>query len=253
MINLIRAEWLKLKRNRNLKWIIVGELILVANIILSNYYLIEEGIRSKAQVVGIEGVKEMIASPENSTLFLIIFGGYYIAREFENDVLKTPLSYGYTKEQIVIAKLVVYFLVAIGLNIVPIVLAGTLLTLQYGWGEVINNRQIIYMVRLLGLSLLVTTANASVIAFFAFLYKGLTLTLVVNIVVLTFTSALSFLLDKFYPEIFALIFNNCYFILDKAVNRDASIAHLRGIALSAVITTFIALLGIMKLTKKNDF
>lgn len=252
MMNLVKAEWLKLRKSKSLIGIILGEIIIVLYVILGAIVGIEQGIMTRTEATGIESIKMIIGAPDMMMIFLGFFAGYFITKDLENEGIRYALSYGYKKEQVILSKLIVYLAMSILLSNIPLILTGIVMTAGYGWGEIIDAPHILYIIRIVVLNSMATLANASIIALFAFWCKKVTRTIIVSCVFSESITILAVVLKQFQPKLFNVLASNGYIVADKVMQMNASMQDIKGTFISALVIGGIALLSIMKITESYD-
>lgn len=166
MINLIRVEFFKLRKNRSY-WVLLIALAVLSMAYPLLYYF-DHRSSGEAQFTGAVFLTTFVAS----NAYLIKFGvamlaGFFICNEYATGVMKTIASSGHTRGRLFIAKLCGFtggaFLVSLAFPVVSTITVSGLA----GFGHLPAGSTAFLLVRIIGLTLLYAAAYAAIAALFA--------------------------------------------------------------------------------------
>ncbi|MHA7964896.1 ABC transporter permease [Paenibacillus sp. CAU 1782] len=165
MYNLIMVEWFKLRKNRSF-WTMLAILAILSLAYPLLYYFDSEG-------PGYTGVEFLLAFlPSNAYAIKIgvaVLAGFFISNEYATGVMKTIASSGNTRGRLYSAKLIMFSVGAMALSITFPIVSTVEVSLLSGFGQLPGGSDLFYLLRILTLTLLYTSAFAAIGALFAVL------------------------------------------------------------------------------------
>ncbi len=173
MINLIKAELFKLKRNHTF-WVLIGVVAFVYSLI--NYLVIIDWwqlYNTGFESVGLEELAgmDMLKAPLFFNLIIGTLAGFYINIDYATSTIKNQILSGNKRSHIYFAKLVVFSLGSVITAVILPVITAILGTLLLGHSDIYTNSTITYLLRSFGLYTLSIIAYSSIIMLVASLTK----------------------------------------------------------------------------------
>ncbi|WP_058304121.1 ABC transporter permease [Gorillibacterium timonense] len=165
MINLIRVELFKLRKNRSY-WVLVFTIAAISLLYPLLYYFDRQN-SGTLQYTGIEFLLTFLSSNAYVLKFgVAVLAGFFISNEYSTGVMKTIASSGHTRGQLFTAKLLVFAVGAMALSLVFPVVSTIEVTMLSGFGNVPEGVSLFFLPRTLGLTLLYTAGYAAIGALF---------------------------------------------------------------------------------------
>lgn len=182
MNNLMQMEWFRMKYNR----------FFIGSALLSILYGL---LASKSYIADLTTHKDAIgifyAMVYDSTVWLVLFSAIVallMGQDFSNRTIHLEVVAGHSRMAIFFSKCLIYLAVFNLLMLLGPVVGSMRMSFQLGWGNSWNH-DILYILRVILLSVLLNSAVFSVCIFLAFLFKDSAKTVSVSMVVL-FISAM---------------------------------------------------------------
>lgn len=172
MINLIKAEWFKLKRDKNI--LIITIIIVVAGIIT-----LVSNTNSTGKLLYSGEMKTMVALTACA-----LYAGISIGTDFTRRTIQRNVMAGHNRITILISRLISYLFVCALFSLLTAIIFGGVYSLFYGWGEEFTNDELIYVIKSTILSILFNLCNASIMFFISFLIKDTGVSTAVSICIM---------------------------------------------------------------------
>jgi ABC-type transport system involved in multi-copper enzyme maturation permease subunit len=140
MINLIRAEMLKLRKTSGY-WVLLLSAMLLG-IFLGVFFLTDD-----RRIGGLDGFNESMDAVQADIIFLSLFAAFFISSEFTNRTIGAGIVGGHTRRRILLSKTLVSFLGSLPILFVIPVFITAVTTIVNGFGTPLNAEVIAYLVR----------------------------------------------------------------------------------------------------------
>lgn len=183
MINLIKAELFKLKRNHTF-WVLIG---VVAFVYASaNYLVIIDWWQMNNTVFLNVGLKEynameMMKLPLVFNLIISTFAGFFINADYATGTVKNQVLSGNKRRHIYLAKLIVFSLGSIVTAVMLPVITAISETLLLGYSEIYTSVTVVYLLRAFSLYTFIIIAYSSIVMLIASLAKESGKTIIITV------------------------------------------------------------------------
>lgn len=184
MMNQLKAELLKLKRNKTF-WVLL--LIAIGLSALLHYLIIIDWWKVNDSVFVRAGLGELSAlsaftTPLFFNLFIGSLAGFFISIEFSQSiVIKNQIISGSKRSHIFLSKYIVYSLGSVVVMIIIPLLTGLIEVILLGYGEILSHSSMLYLGRAFGLYLLHFLGYTAIIALLAILTEDSGKTIIFSI------------------------------------------------------------------------
>ncbi|AIQ21053.1 hypothetical protein H70357_33530 [Paenibacillus sp. FSL H7-0357] len=182
MNNLMQMEWYRLKYNKF--FIGCSLLCIIYGVFASKGYVAD--LTTRVDAIGI-----FTAMVYDSTIWLVLFSAIaalLIGQDFTNRTIHLEVVAGHSRIKIFISKCLIYLAVFNILMLISPIVGSIRMSFLLGWGDSWNN-DVLYILRVVGFSVLLNSAVFSVCIFFAFIFRDSARTVSVSMIVL-FVSAM---------------------------------------------------------------
>ncbi|WP_017754736.1 ABC-2 transporter permease [Calidifontibacillus oryziterrae] len=253
MSNLIRAELYKLQRNKTF-WVLFGTVAGLSGLL---HFLV---IIDWWQLTGTEfdqaGLSELNAlSPFTIPLFfnLIVssLAGFYISTEFsQSSVIKNQVISGNKRSHIYIAKYLVFSLGASLVTIVIPLLTAIIMVSLFGYGEILNASNLMYLGRAFSLFALQFLCFTAIVLLIAIVTEDSGKTIIFTLLL----SIIMFAIEKLFTfPIVRMVYENTFFfefteVFKVMMTNDAII---KAILIGSVSLIVISLCGMFVFNRKE--
>jgi ABC-2 type transport system permease protein len=230
MINLLKLEIYKLKRNKAF-W-----LISAIDIFVGLIYVMKNG-----SLVGIKAFQSSMYDIATLMVLGAIFAGLFIGTDFTDRNINQGIVAGYSRIKILFSKVIILFLATEIIMILYPITSVIVNSALNGWGETFNMDTAIYILRTIFLRLIVDSSCISLWVLLAFLFKDILKTVSVSIFIFMMGSGCIITLSKkvdFMKEIYNLTANGQARIL---VNKTLSLYQITNIMVSNLIIVLVLL------------
>src|SRR5690625_331667 len=201
MSNLISSEWYKLKKDRSL-WALTSLLILVS-VLYPLLILFGGGV----EVVKVSDIYQLTALGGNDLVLRIapcILAGFFISSEYSIGTMKSMAASGNSRLRIYFAKLIVYTIGAVMIALIfPVVMTGAG-AIYFNFNDMPGFG---YFVQTFGLTILYTSAFASIMTVFATIFTDTGKATGVMIIFFLIFDSILYTLSDFIP-LFEHVANN---------------------------------------------
>lgn len=171
MSNLIRGEFYKLRKSKYY----IGMILLS---ILASFFLIIVWDKYAQQAVhhdlvnGTYSISYAFQFILYSSFLFALFGGEFIAKDFNDSNISKSFSYGYRRSQVILSKLIVFIITSLFLEIIYTTILVIYSSLNYGFCEVLNLSTILYLIRVIVIGIMYSAATICIIAMIAIITKS---------------------------------------------------------------------------------
>ncbi|WP_152395546.1 ABC transporter permease [Paenibacillus guangzhouensis] len=161
MYNLIRVEFFKLRKNRSFWTLLIA--LSVLSLAYPLLYYFDHRSSGEPQYTGAEFLLSFLSSNAYVIKFgVAVLAGFFISNEYATGVMKTIASSGNTRGRLYAAKLTVFAIGAMAISLVFPIVSTVEVTLLSGFGQLPEGSGAIFLLRVLGLTLLYTAAYAAI-------------------------------------------------------------------------------------------
>lgn len=232
MLNLIKLEFYKLRKQR------IFKVLLLAVIAISAFSAFAEIRNSAADNLLMSGKTSYANAFKDIFMIFIsgIFAGFYIGSDFSNKTIQSQLSQGHSRLNIVISKAIVFF---IGTSIIMLLYPMTaciINTIKFGWGEPFTITSILYILRVAVLGILLNIGTTSISVLFGFWCRDIPKTICVCLAFPILFSLLGSTLGNAVPIIGKIMNFTTLAQLGNIVGNSISPAAIMVVLLSSAIT-----------------
>ncbi|THF79565.1 ABC transporter permease [Cohnella fermenti] len=244
MNNLIRAEGYKLLRNRTF-WLLLLVLAAAAvvNVLLARFDDPNDGGAIDA-LSGIDAwTSSLAANPYIIKIGFGILAGFFLSSEYANGTMKRSVSAGFPRSRIIAAKLTVFSLGAMGAALVYPLVNLVLGSLVLGFGELPGGSEAEYIVRTLGMTLLVAAAFAAVTGWFAILLNDSGKTIGFSFVFFFFIDGVILMASKYAPALETVYDYSILRVILDLANESVSRGDLL-VDIAICLLTWVAFVGL---------
>lgn len=212
MINLIKAELFKLKRNHTF-WILMGVVPLVYALYLGadiwrirdlGLYKIELEEYLTIQTIG------LMQTILFFNLIISTLAGFFISTDYTTGVVKNQVLSGNKRSHIYLSKLIVFSLSAVITTVILPVVAIIIGTNIGGYNEIFISSTLIYWLRSFGLYTLIIMAYSSVVMLIATLTRESGKTIIITVVMTIILVTIEIVFVSRY-EIVKMMYENSIF------------------------------------------
>ena len=237
MFNLIKTEIFKLRRQ---KMIIVLVMVVIAISAFSAYSEINLLIEPGNPVTGRDSFAN--AFQDIFMLFVIAaFSGFYIGSDFSNRTIQAELSKGHRRLDIIFSKAFVFCISAGFIMLLYPVTVCLIHTIKFGWGDLFNMQEVLYLLRVSLLGIVLNIGTASIYVCFAFLCRDIPKTICVCFAFPILFSVIDSTIGKKIDLVGRLFEYSTLSQLKYIVNDNLSISTILIVFLSSCITIFISI------------
>ena len=254
MINLIKAELFKLKRNRTF-WVLMGVVTFIYG--LANYLVIIDWWKMHNTGFYNIGLKEynameMVKLPLIFNLIISTLAGFFINIDYTTGTIKNQILSGNERSHIYLAKLIVFSLGSVITAVILPLMTVVLETIFLGHSDIYTSETVMYLLRAFSLYTLIIIAYSSIIMLIASITKESGRTIIITIIM----TIILFIIDKaliFKYEIVRTIYENTiFFQIYQAFNSSITSNEIgKNILISLATFTVISFCG-SRIFKKQE-
>lgn len=165
MYNLIKAELFKLRKDRAFRTLVL--IIAILSLAYPLLYYFDSSSEGSPQMTGAQFLFNFITGNNLIIKFSVaVLAGFFIASEYSTGVMKTIASSGNERAKLFAAKLIGFSFGAMIISLVFPIVSTIEVSLLSGYGHLPEGATSSFIPRALGLTLLYTTAFASMGALF---------------------------------------------------------------------------------------
>lgn len=232
IINLIRGELYKLLRDRGAKLSFIIAIIVAVLMALIFKYQSNLGGNSNLNMTGIQAFEALSGQFMFQNLSFSILAAEFIAKDFEKNTINRTFTYGYSRRNVIISKLITYFIAVIGVMAIHIVLPTIIISIFNGVGEY----EKFSIIGILIISIFCGIATASITGMIAIISENIVITIISSVGLYIINGVMSFAF-KFIANI--LPFNIGQLAISSLQWQIIIIAIISAIA-TIILTIFIA-------------
>lgn len=121
-----------------------------------------------------------------STLYIVgaVFAGSYMTAAFQERMIQSAVMSGHSRIQVVLSKSLVYLGSMLVFILIPVVVTSVIFTIIFGFGQAVTGESIVFLIRVILLSLLVNLASMSVCIPISFFAKSIGSSIGINVAVI---------------------------------------------------------------------
>jgi len=246
MYNLIRVEFFKLRKNRSFWTLLIA--LTVLSLAYPLLYYFDHRSSGEPQYTGAEFLLSFLSSNAYVIkLGVAVLAGFFISNEYATGVMKTIVSSGNTRGRLYVAKLTVFAIGAMAISLVFPIVSTVEVTLLSGFGQLSEGSGAIFLLRVLGLTLLYTAAYAAIGALITAIFTdggktiGISMIffLMIDVVLASVGSKVDFVNTLYEYSIFKLIGDIGLLNIESGDWPPLLIAPILTIAVSAILGIFV--------------
>ena len=242
MSNLIRGEVYKLRKSKTLI-----EMILLS--ICAGFLLIIEWEHEwKGAYIGVNVISDVFPAIIFGNFIFALLSVAFIITDFKRGGIGKSFSYGYTRNTIILSKLVVFMIFSVVLELIYSTIFAIYVSYYYGFCGALNLNTILYLIRVISIGVIYNSATISIIAMIAIITKNDFFTFAFPIIpIMTFS--LEFSSYKYIPYILSYL---PYFTGMRAIQIFSSEAEIMRCIVSSIITFIITIGGSLMYIEHKD-
>jgi ABC-2 type transport system permease protein len=220
MINLIKAELFKLKRN-NTFWVLMG--VVTVFFALANYLVIIDWWQMHNTGFYNIGLKEynamdMVKLPLIFNLIISTLAGFFINIDYTTGTIKNQILSGNKRSHIYLAKLIVFSLGAVITAVILPLITVIIETILLGRSEIYTGTTVMYLLRAFSLYTLIIIAYSSIIMLIASLTKESGKTIIITIIMTIILFVIEKTLVLKYEVVRRIYENSIFYQIYQAFN-----------------------------------
>jgi ABC-type transport system involved in multi-copper enzyme maturation permease subunit len=232
IINLIRGELYKLVRDRGTKLSFI--IAIVASVLMTLIFKYQSnlGSNSNLNITGIQVFKALSSQFLFQNLIFSILAAEFIAKDFEKNTINRTFTYGYSRRNVIVSKLIAYFIAIIGIMAIHTLLTTIIISIFNGFGEYKMFSIIVTAI----ISIFCGIATASITGMIAIISQNVVITIISSVGLYIINEIMSFLF-KFVVDI--LPFNIGQIAISSFQLRMIIIAIISSI-ITIILTIFVS-------------
>ena len=253
MINLIKAELFKLKRNHTF-WVLIG--VVTTFYALINYLVIIDwwNMSTGFNDIGLKefNALETMKTPIVFNLSISTLAGFFINSDYTNGTIKNQVLSGNKRSHIYLSKLIVFSLGVVVISVILPLITAVLETFLLGHSAIYNFSTVNYLIRSFSLYTIITIAYSAIIMFISSLTRESGKTIIIT----TVMTIVLFIIEKLLVpmnEIVRVIYENSIFYqIYQAFNPVLTVNEItKNIFISIVTLVIMTVCGIMIFKRKE--
>lgn len=165
MLNLIKLEFYKLRKQRSFKILLLAVIAISAFSAYSEIRLLTaNGLLGSGKMGFANAIQDMFM------LFMsAIFAGFYIGSDFSNKTIQSQLSQGHSRLEVLLSKALVFFIGTSMIMLLYPITVSIIHTFKYGWGEPFALASLLYVLQVAFFGVILNIGTTSVFVLIAFL------------------------------------------------------------------------------------
>ncbi|MDB2156191.1 ABC transporter permease [Clostridium butyricum] len=245
MYNLLKTEFLKVKKSKEFQYIFLGICAISFILMLQQIYEMEVFLKKMGESYAINGLEcftDMISGKIYIIVLHSIFIIVFICRDFECRIIHSEYLAGYSRFQILMCKIIICF-IANGVYMLCFTIISTAgITILYGIGQNITSLLIFKIVTMYLLSLLIMCTISSTAFIIAYIFRHISISISVWAIGLflpvMFLKVLQDVIKNSYT--IKYISNNSIFLLYNKLQLDMSYSDISYIILVCMVRIIVA-------------
>lgn len=182
MYNLLKCEFMKLRKSREFTYILSGICVASLVILIQRIYQMEVFIKHMGEEYAIQAVycfMNMISKPYIVIILGTIFAVLSVCRDFQDRIVQSTALCGYSRIKMILSKAIAIYS-AIAVFVAAYVFICPLgVGILYGFGMELNTATIMKMIRMYLLCVITVCAVSSAASVIAYIFKNSALSTVV--------------------------------------------------------------------------
>ena len=253
MINQLRAELYKLKRNKTfwvLLFISLALSALLHYLIMIDWWYVSDSVFIDAGVGKLSALSAF-TTPIFFNLFIGTLAAFFISMEFsQSSVIKNQVMSGSKRRDIYISKYVIFTLGAIVITVIAPLLTGIVEVILLGHGDILNGETLLFLTRAFGLYVLQLLGYTALVVLLAIWTGDSGKTIIFSII---FTIIMFVIELAPTIPVVSTIYQNSIFYQFSDVFRFTmeSGDMVKSILIGLITTVIIMIIGIMVFRKKE--
>jgi len=174
MSNLIRGEFYKLRKSKYFISIILLSLVAGLVLMLQLDYDIEVLQSVRYDIVnGVYSVSYAFYFIVGGSFLFALLGGEFIAKDFKNNNINSSFIYGYTRNQVLLSKLIVFIIFCLFLEVIYSTILVIYVSVNHGFYDVLNLSTILYLIRVIIVGIMYNVATMCIIFMISIITKSI--------------------------------------------------------------------------------
>lgn len=254
MVNLIRAELFKLKRNHTFL-VLIG--VIAAFYGLANYLVIIDWWNMNNTGFTNVGLKEfnaleMMKMPIIFNLGISTLAGFFINCEYTNGTVKNQVLSGNKRSNIYLSKLIVFSLGVVVISVILPVVTAILEIILLGHSEIYTHSTVTYLIRSFSLYTIIIIAYSAIIMFIASLTRESGKTIIITIFMTFILLIIEELLVIKYEIIRVIYENSIFYQIYQAFNPAITTNEITKLIFISIITLCIITYFGIRIFKRKE-
>lgn len=257
MYNLLRIEFMKLRKSREFHYIFLAVCLISFGLMCNNIYCMELFIKKMTPEVAITGIKcyyQLISGKMYIEVLQNILIIIYICTDFEKRIVQSETLAGYSRFEILTSKVIVCFIIKALLTFCFAFINTTGISIIYGLGQELTSVLILKMLRMYLLSVLISFAIATVAIMISYIFKTIAVSVAVWVAIffgyLMIGSALCDVFES--SQAVQYFFDNSIFEFYKKLVLDMASGDIIYIISMSLLRIFIVLLITYIIFRKTE-
>lgn len=249
MSNLIRGEFYKLRKSKYFIGMIF--LSLVAGSLLIIQWDTDEKFKVSdlGLITGINSISYALEFIILTSFMFALLAGEFIAKDFKNNNINKCFSYGYTRSQIILSKLIIFIIFSVLLEVIYTTILVIYVSMKHGFCEVLNVATLLYLFRVIVVGIMYNIATICIIAMIAIITKSNFCTIVTPVI---FIISISLAYSTMCPYISKIFVYFPYIIGEHAITRFGPEGDIIRAIISSTLTFIITIGGSLLYIKHED-
>lgn len=234
MLNLIKLELYKLRKQHTFKIILISVIAIAAFSAYSEIRLLSaDGLSGSGKAAFANAFQDIFM------LFMsAIFAGFYIGSDFSNKTIQSQLSQGHSRLDILLSKALIFFVGASIIMLLHPITVSIIHTFHYNWGEPFTAASLCYILRVAFFGATLNIGTTSVFVLIAFVCRDVPKTICFCLAFPVLFSAISSTLGKI-PVIGIILRLTTLAQLKNIVGNTISPTTMIEVLLSAAVTVIV--------------
>lgn len=182
MYNLLKCEFMKLRKSREFTYILSGICVVSLVILIQRIYQMEVFIKHMGEEYAIQGVHcfmNMTSKPYIVVILSTIFAVLSVCRDFHDRIVQSTVLCGYSRIKMIFSKVIVIYSAVAAFVAAYVFICPLGVGILYGFGMELNMAIIMKIIRMYLLCVMTVCAVASAAAIVAYIFRNSALSTVV--------------------------------------------------------------------------
>lgn len=257
MYNLLRCELLKLRKNREFKYIFLGICVISILTTINRIYSMEVFLKHMDMEEAISGFicfENMISGKSYVLILQNIAVIAFICHDFEKRIIHSEDLAGYSRGKILLSKIIVCFMISIIITFFFVFINTVIISILYGFGINITPNVILKLIRMYMLSVLISCGISMYAIISAYIFKVTSLSIVIwGSIFFSYLFGFTGLVDVFEEsDLINWIINNSMIEFFNKLKLDMFIRDIKYIVIVCMLHIIIGSIFSYLLLKKTE-